>query len=225
MPQAPKYDEVRLLLPAYGPLVLLCALEVGSWWRWLLTRWGQQFSPLIRRACLMVIGVLILLPSVKIYPYNLVYFSPLIGGITGAREKGFDLEYLGVSMHRLNPKLSEVARPGDILLLAGCNALVYHDGPEGWPAIPAGLHPIDFKLLREVSFSNRSVFAILSSRYGDLGPDARLVLEKLPPLDTVAYQGERLFSLHRITPEFVKSLPHELKRDTLGGPTTSPTAP
>ncbi len=190
-----------------------------------MERWGGSISTTLRRVCLATLGVLILLPSVRIYPYNLVYFSPLIGGITGAREKGFDLEYLGVSMHRLNPRLNQVARAGDILLLAGCNALVYHAGPEGWPPIPQGLFPIDFKMLREISFANRSVFAILSSRYGDLGPEAHLVLDKLPPLDTVTYQGERLFSLHRITPEFVKDLPSALKKDTEAVSPTSPTPP
>ena len=128
---------------------------------------------------------------------------------------GFDLEYLGVSAHRLNPVLLQVARPGDILLLAGCNSLVYEPGPEGWTPIPRGIHPIDFKMLREVSFQNRQVFAIISSRYGDLGPEAHLVLEKLPALDTVSYQGERLFSLHRITQEFMEELPSELKRKSL----------
>lgn len=224
MPQAPKYDEVRLLLPAYGPMLLLCALEIGGWWQWLSGKWAGLLTPLVRRACLAAIGILILLPTIRIYPYNLVYFSPLIGGISGARDKGFDLEYLGVSMHRLNPALSQVARPGDILLLAGCNALVYHAGPEGWPPIPPGLFPVDFKMLREISFANRSVYAILSSRYGDISSEAHLVLEKLPPLATVTCQRERLFSLHKIPPEFVKTLPSELRTDQ-GGPSSASPSP
>jgi hypothetical protein len=78
------------------------------------------------------------------------------------------------------------------------------------------MFPVDFKMIREISFANRQVFAIISSRYGDLGPEAHLVLEKLPALDTVSYEGERLFSLHRITPEFVREIPFELKNK--GGP-------
>lgn len=210
LPMAPKYDEVRLLLPAYGPMFLLAAQELAWWYG----RFENSIKAWIRipyrRLIVLGISVFILLPSIRIYPYNLVYFSPIIGGVSGAREKGFDLEYLGVSTHFLNPTLQKVARGGDILLMAGCNSLVYENGPEGWPPIPPGLYPVDFKLLREVSFEKRSVFAILSSRYGDLGPEAHLVLKKIPPLATVEYEGERLFSLHRITPDFVKELPDEL---------------
>lgn len=210
LPFAPKYDEVRLLLPAYGPMFLLAAQELAWWFGCFEEAVKARVRFPYRRLILLGVTVLILLPSIRIYPFNLVYFSPLIGGVSGAREKGFDLEYLGVSMHLLNPTLQKVAREGDVLLLAGCNALVYEKGPEGWPPIPPGLFPVDFKMLREISFEKRSVFAILSSRYGDLGPEAHLVLDKLPALATVAFNGERLFSLHRITPEFVQQLPGEL---------------
>jgi 4-amino-4-deoxy-L-arabinose transferase-like glycosyltransferase len=212
LPQAPKYDEVRLLLPAYGPLGLLSALEIGAWWKWAESKWLASLSGGVRHAMLACLGFFILLPAIRIYPFNLVYYSPLIGGVSGACQRGFDLEYLGVSMHRLNPKLQQVAKAGDILLLAGCNALVFEEGKEGWPAVPQGIMAIDFKLIREIDFRGRSVFAIISSRYGDLGREALLVIEKVPALDTVSYGGERLFSLHRITPAFVESLPKELKK-------------
>jgi hypothetical protein len=209
LPQAPKYDGIRLLLPAYGPLVLLSALEIGVWWKALQHGFLASLSKGVQTAVLVCAGVLVVLPTARIYPYNLVYYSPLIGGVQGARLLGFELDYLGVSMHRLNPKLNEVAKAGDVLLLAGCNAVVGEAGKEGWPPIPRGMAVIDFKLVREINYESRSVFAIISSRYGDLTPDAQRVLELVPPLDTVTYRGERLFSLHRITKEFVQTLAAE----------------
>ncbi|MCG3199247.1 MAG: hypothetical protein GHCLOJNM_03757 [bacterium] len=222
MPQAPKYDGVRLLLPAYAPMAILSTLEVAAWWKAIEARGLQRISSGLRKALPATVGLLLALPTVRIYPYNLVYYSPLVGGVTGARKLGFELDFLGVSMHQLNPKLQEVARAGDILLLAGCNALVAESGPEGWPAVPRGIRSIDFKLVREVPYKGRSVFAILSSRYGDLTPEAWLVLEKVPPLATVTYRGERLFSLHRITEEFVRSLPPPSDPFPVGGPSAPP---
>ena len=210
LPSAPKYDGVRLLLPAYGPLSLLATLEIAGWWRWLETAALTAVSRGVRGAMLAVFGVLLLLPTVRIYPYNLVYYSPLIGGPFKARERGFDLDYLGVSQHLLNPAIRKVAKQGDILLLAGCNTVVSGIHREGWVPVPDGVHPVDFKMIREIGFSNRRVFAIIGSRYGDLVEDALVVLKEIPPLATVEFKrggrSERLFSLHEITPEFVDHL-------------------
>ena len=211
MPGAPKYDGIRLLLPAYGPMTLLAALEIAGWWNQAMNRYGQALSGIVRPALLGLLMLLVILPSMRIYPHNLVYYSPLIGGPKGAHAAGFELEYLGVTLHHLNPVLAEKARPGDILLLAGANAVVHPDPNESWPPLPKGIHIVDFKMLRELNFKNRQVFAILSSRYADLRETGELVLEKVPPLATVEYQGERLFSLHQIPESFVKQLPERLK--------------
>ncbi|MCA9436146.1 MAG: hypothetical protein KC978_10205, partial [Candidatus Omnitrophica bacterium] len=220
MPQAPKYDGIRLLLPAYGPMTLLAALEISRWWHWGMDRYGEKLSGMIRTALLVLLMLLVLLPSLRIYPHNLVYYSPLIGGPKGAHAAGFELEYLGVTLHQLNPVLAENARPGDILLLAGANAVVHPDPNESWPPFPNGILVADFKLLNDFEkyfpgfdLKRHQVFAILSSRYADLRETGELVLEKVPALATVEYDGERLFSLHRIPERFVKELPTRIEED------------
>lgn len=213
MPMAPKYDGIRLLLPAFGPMTVIAALELARWWKWGIDRLGGSLSEPIRGAILAVIILFVLLPTIRIYPHNLVYYNLLIGGQKGARKAGFELEFLGVTMHHLNPALSEKARPGDILLLAGANAVVRPDPGESWPPLPEGIHIVDFKMLPELSFQNRRVFAILSSRYADLREMGELVLEKIPPIASVEYGEERLFSLHEIPPSFVRDLPDHLKND------------
>ena len=210
LPQAPKYDGVRLLLPAYGPLSLLAALEIAAWWQVAREKLLSKSSAPVRNTLLLVIGILVLLPTVRIYPFNLVYYSPLIGGTFGARDRGFDLDYLGVAQNRLNPTIQQVARSGDILLLAGCNGLIMEPDKEGWIPVPQGVLSVDFKLVREIGYQGRKVFAIISSRYSDLVEDAHVVLREIPPLDTVDYRrgdrSERLFSLHEIKGDFVQHL-------------------
>ena len=89
MPQAPKYDGIRLLLSAYGPMTLLAALEISRWWNWGIDRYGEKISGMIRSALLGLLMLLVLLPTLRIYPHNLVYYSPLIGGPKGAHSAGF----------------------------------------------------------------------------------------------------------------------------------------
>ncbi|NUN96475.1 MAG: glycosyltransferase family 39 protein [Candidatus Omnitrophica bacterium] len=217
IPSVPKFDGVRLLLPAYGPMCVLAAMELREGWRWALSRWNPGFSGPIRWSLFAALGMAVLFPSLRVYPHNLIYYTPLIGGPSGAKRLGFDLDYLGVSMHRLNPKLQELARPGDVLLLEGGAAAVYREGPEGWPAIPEGLQVFRFELSAELANPGLQVFACIGSRYSDLHPAARRVLAELPALATVAYRGERLFSLHQLPPRFIRDWVLEQGQGRSGG--------
>jgi 4-amino-4-deoxy-L-arabinose transferase-like glycosyltransferase len=216
LPQAPKYDGVRLLLPAYGPLALLAALEIADWARRLASQKVIPLSTLIRFVLCFALAVLVLLPSLAMYPFNIVYYSPLIGGVRGAREAGFDLDYLGIAANRLNPTFQKEARPGYVLLSAGFNGLVDQRAADEWvpiPRNPAFLTPLRYVpgvreyLLEEMRTKDTRVFAIVSSRYSGLIEEAYRILEEIPPLDTVEFQGIRLFSLHRLPVEFIDSFP------------------
>lgn len=220
LPQAPKFDGIRHLLPAYAPLVLLAALELAFWWRVAENRLFASWGKPVRNSLLVALAVLILLPTLRVYPYNLVYYSPLIGGTKGAREKGFDLEYLSVAMHRINPALWNVAKSRNLILGAACNAANVNLAADGWVNLPERSDLWDFKLvndpphvaaIQDAMTNGVAVFAIISSRYSDLGPAAHLVLKEVEPIARIEYDGERLFSLHPITAEWLKELPTKLK--------------
>jgi hypothetical protein len=213
LPQAPKYDGIRLLLPAYGPLSILAGLEIARWWNRLEIRLFSDLAKLVRASALALLAFLVLLPSIRVYPFNLVYYSPSIRGTHGARERGFDLDYLGVSMHRLNPALAEHARHGDLLLLAGCNALVGPRAADEWFPVSNKIRfTTDFTsfpdlqrgVLQQMKSEGMRVFAIIGSRYSDLNDKALLALETVPELDRVEYDGERLFSLHQLPQGFIE---------------------
>jgi hypothetical protein len=201
-------------------MVLLAAFELHKAWQTCVHYFLSRYSPLLRGSLITLISFLIILTTVRIYPYNLVYFTPLISGTSGAQKAGFDLEYLGVTMQQLNPALQKVTQPGDILLFGGCNAVARDMELDGWPSIPQNRVVIDFKLLYQEPYASklrqivastpRQAYAILSSRYGDLGEAARLILAEIPPIAQVTYQNERLFSLHRLPDEWISNLPERL---------------
>ncbi len=211
-PEVPKFDGIRLLLPAYYPMVILAAVEIIEWWEWMMIRvprylWG--FAEYVAFACL---GYIVLLPSISIYPLSLCYYSPLIGGVYGAKTRGFDLDYLGVSMHLLNPTLAMVAKPGDVLLLRGGNALVYNKGPEGWTPIPEGVQAGRMAIDQVLLTVPGTIYAYIGSRFSDETWEDRRILKECPPLAEVSYGGVRIFSLHRIPPELIKSILLEQKQ-------------
>lgn len=206
LPDVPRFDGIRLLLPAMIPWVILVTDEILCCWRWVELRFLNSLHTGFRRLLITPLLLVVLLPSINIYPYNLCYYSPLIGGTTGARHAGFDLDYLGVSMHLLNPALSKVAQAGDILLLHGGNAPVFHAGPEGWTPVPEGIRAGRFVLNPDLLSEKGKIFAIIGSRYSDFNPKIEAILREIPPIETVTYKGERLFSLHLLEKPFIRNL-------------------
>lgn len=206
MPDVPRFDGIRLLLPAMIPWVVLVADEILCWWRWIELRLLKPFHASIRMALFSPMLLLVLLPSIRIYPYNLCYYSPLIGGTSGAQRAGFDLDYLGVSMHLLNPALSRVAHAGDILLLLGGNSPVYHAGPEGWTPVPEGIRAMRFFIDPNLLSEKNNIFVIIGSRYSDFNQQVETILREAPIIQTVTCKGERLFSLHRLDKALIRRL-------------------
>jgi len=111
-PRVPKYDGIRLMLPAYPFLAALAARGLFLIWE----RLGAQEAPsaqkpspvvgarhaLPQRACkakalragaagLAAVGILV--PVVLFHPYQLSYYNALVGGPWGARGLGFETTY------------------------------------------------------------------------------------------------------------------------------------
>lgn len=84
LPNAPGHDGVRLFLPAFGVLALLCGLGVAQLSQWVgkASRWIASMS--LAEA---VISVLVMMPV------PLAYFSPIVGGLPGAARLGMEPTY------------------------------------------------------------------------------------------------------------------------------------
>ncbi len=84
LPHTPGHDGVRLFLPAFGVLSLLCGLGASS----LCDRWGRWAQSAIAAALLEgIVSIVVMMPV------PLSYFSPLVGGLPGASALGMEPTY------------------------------------------------------------------------------------------------------------------------------------
>ena len=88
LPGVPKYDGIRLMLPAYPFLAALAAAGAVAAWDSLgrARRWAGAASVALLAAWL-------LLPVAAFHPYQLCYYGELVGGPWGAAKIGFETTY------------------------------------------------------------------------------------------------------------------------------------
>jgi len=95
-PSVPKYDGVRLFLPAFPFLCIIAGMGVHQLFLWSRRiKGGRAFLPLY----LLLFSMTIYSSVVRIHPYQSSYYNELIGGIDGAVKKGFEAEFWG-NAHR-----------------------------------------------------------------------------------------------------------------------------
>jgi len=86
LPMVPKYDGVRLFMPAFP--FLACLAGVGGACVW---RWRGSTGPVIVGLVLAVSGLALFWTQ----PYELSYYNALVGGAPGAHKLGFETTYWG----------------------------------------------------------------------------------------------------------------------------------
>jgi 4-amino-4-deoxy-L-arabinose transferase-like glycosyltransferase len=84
---APRYDGIRLMLPAYPFLAALAA--AGAVAAWDLLGRARRFAG----AAAAIFAAWLLLPVVALHPYQLCYYGELVGGPWGAARLGFETTY------------------------------------------------------------------------------------------------------------------------------------
>jgi len=89
-PPTPKYDGIRLFLPAAAGLAVMGGMGMDRVARWLE-------SVLRIPTPLTALGVSLLSAGslVSVHPHYLSYYSPTVGGLPGAERLGFELTYWG----------------------------------------------------------------------------------------------------------------------------------
>jgi 4-amino-4-deoxy-L-arabinose transferase-like glycosyltransferase len=88
LPGVPKYDGIRLMLPAYPFLTALAASGAVAAWDWAGARMKRAAAPLA-----VILAGWLLLPIVALHPYQLCYYGELAGGPWGAAKLGFETTY------------------------------------------------------------------------------------------------------------------------------------
>jgi len=98
LPWSPKYNGVRLFLPAFPFLAVLTAVGLERIWNWVSARAG----PWRRRGrALLIAGLLCQgFGLVWTWPFTLTYYSAVVGGRWGAQRLGFETMYWGEAFDR-----------------------------------------------------------------------------------------------------------------------------
>jgi len=124
VPGVPKYDGVRLLLPAMPFLAILAGHGAEAGWLWVRER-VKNVKPVAWGLGVMVAAWL-LAPIVLLHPLQLSYYSELVGGPWGANRLGFETTYWNDSLtgEVLDWVVSE-ARPGDRVARVAVGAFVW----------------------------------------------------------------------------------------------------
>jgi 4-amino-4-deoxy-L-arabinose transferase-like glycosyltransferase len=103
LPTSPKYNGIRLFLPAFPFLCLLAGIGF-SWLSRLLFAWASRRPSLSRASALkleiaaLLAALLLLAPLrslIGYHPYQLAYYNALVGGPQGALARGFETIYWG----------------------------------------------------------------------------------------------------------------------------------
>jgi hypothetical protein len=98
LPWAPKYDGVRLFLPAFPFLGVLAGVGVEAMVRW-VSGLESLFQPLRWRRVGWAAGVAFLLTQgvglVWAWPFHLTYYNIVVDGLRGAQRLGFETMYWG----------------------------------------------------------------------------------------------------------------------------------
>jgi len=98
LPWLPKYDGVRLFLPAFPFLAILAGVAARRCWHWVASRWRKRpWRPLFAAAVFFVsqAGA-----AWWIHPCELSYYNALVGGLWGANKLGMETTYWHDAVNR-----------------------------------------------------------------------------------------------------------------------------
>jgi len=94
LPGVPKYDGIRLFLPAFPFLFILSGAGLWIVCQWLRGGWSKNII-------LMAYGALYALTVVtaiyRLHPSEMIYYNEFVGGVSGAFRHGFETEFWGSS--------------------------------------------------------------------------------------------------------------------------------
>ena len=194
LPGVPKYDGVRLFLPAFPFLAILSGLGL----EWLAEKasnlFRKKFS--LRRAIHLplLLGLLFLginaWPLVSIRPYYLSYFNSLVGGVRGARKLGMETTYWGDTLTQTVLDYLNRQPPGTRV----------HFFPVGGNVIP--LLKFTGKLRQDLEVTSReeATLLVLNHRQGFFDEELWKIYREKKPIKEAGtfYRGVSLTGVYRL---------------------------
>jgi 4-amino-4-deoxy-L-arabinose transferase-like glycosyltransferase len=189
-PWVPKYDGVRLFLPAFPFLCILAGMGLHQLILWSRkVRGGKAFLPLY----LLLFSMTIYSAVIRIHPYQSSYYNELIGGIDGAVKRGFEAEFWGNAQRGVLPWFNAHPRHAYWVYMADLE-----------PKLLWGfdLYKEDGLLDPAVRFGNKdnSDFLVLLIRPGFFSPQMWDYYKNQEPVFSVRLSQTPLVNIYRLRP-------------------------
>jgi hypothetical protein len=140
MPGVPKYDGIRLMLPAYPFLAALAASGIVAAWDWARTRMKRAAAPLAA-----IFAAWLLLPVVAFHPYQLCYYGELVGGPWGAEKLGFETAYWDDTFDaKALAYLNKQVPPNGKVAFVAVNPLIWQPYYQGFGEARSDIREVEF---------------------------------------------------------------------------------
>jgi hypothetical protein len=106
---SPLYNNFRQALFLIPAMVMLAAPALELVFSKIVQSW-------VRVLLILAIALPGVISTVKLYPYEYVYYNSLVGGPAGALNR-YELDYWRISLREMALELNEVARPGSLVVV------------------------------------------------------------------------------------------------------------
>jgi len=199
LPGTPKYNGIRLFLPAFPFLAGLAGIGFGRLSAWLgmkLEGWEPlRDIPNVPLKVTVVLGLFLLLPGVvgiaRLHPYHLSYYNALIGGLKGAVRHGFEPTYWGETYLSAVPFFNAQAPPG---------ARIYVRPPGATATLQVyqnlGLLRADLQLTGDDREAQEADFAVFHTHDVELNDWTRTLLSQARPVHATERDGVPLLVIY-----------------------------
>lgn len=199
LPRSPKYDDVRLFIHIFPYIAILSGIGFGAILNIIPSPTKIKGAASYRTIISIIFIIFFMIYGcyniTKIHPYELSYFNELIGGISGADEKGMEITYWGEAVNE------QVAK--DI------NELI----PDGAKVMPLALHGKVFGLMQDWGMIKKGIifggdppydYHILLNRKGFFMRPEWCLYQRWKPLKVYSISDVPILMIYKTGEEFEK---------------------
>jgi hypothetical protein len=199
-PGTKHYDSIRRYLEFVPPLALAVA---AGWWFWLglgTRRLSASRALLVRTVVGLGVVTLAALPVLRSHPDQHLYYNSLVGGASGACERGLDgaVDFWGHSYRRVFAWLREAA-PSGAAVVTPTGPQVARLSNEMWGR--EDLQLLGKDLWDPENLPSQTLYVAFVRRPEYYNLLARVALAQWQPVFEVQSQGVVLASVYRLDPE------------------------
>lgn len=183
IPSIPKYDGIRLWMPAFSFLCIFCGIGL----KYLIekVRWKRFFVTVY----LLLFGISAYNGLIRYHPYQVVYYNELIGGVSGAYKIGMETDYWGSAFKGTLNWINENMKGKDIY--------VYENPYPFYWYYEDGLLSNDVRLSE---YSN-SEYMILSVRRGIFDSEMWEYFNEMDPVYSLRLFNTPLVNIYKVEHE------------------------